>query len=85
MASSSQDVATDGERERHVFCASYRQFVNRVVKNHLRDAVERLAELAEDEARVLLDDLHVHKVATAAPEHQQTTITFRSKAWQPIG
>ena len=51
-----------------MFGASDRQFVDRVVKDHLRDAVERLTELAEDEARVLLDDLHVHEVTTAAPE-----------------
>ena len=36
--------------------------------DHLGDGVERLGELAQDEAVVATDDLHVHKASSAPDE-----------------
>ena len=52
--------------QRHVLGAADRQLGQRVVLDHLRYRVERLAELAQDElaAALVLADLHVHEAAS---------------------
>ena len=52
--------------QRHVLGAADRQLGQRVVLDHLRYRLERLAELAQDElaAARVLTDLHVHEAAS---------------------
>lgn len=64
----SQDILYDWIEERHVFGALDWQFADSVILDHLRNADERLAELAKDVlALAIYYDLHVHKT-TGTPE-----------------
>ena len=57
----SQDFLGHRVHKRHVFGALDGQLADRIILNHLGNAVKRLTELAEDELPVAIhDDLHVH-------------------------
>lgn len=69
----SEQLVDDRVQEGHVFCALYRELVDRVVLYHLGDAGERVAELAQNEAALARrDDLHVHEAA-GTPAKETTT------------
>ena len=76
-------AANERVDERDMFGATDRKLAHAVELDHERNAVERLAELTEDELAVGVDDdLHVQEAANA-PEQATKTMTDIESAKRP--
>jgi len=77
----SEEFVVNGMQQGHVLSTFDWQLIDGVVVYHLRDAVKRLAELAEDivaaSAAVVIaaHNLHVHET-TRTPDSQQTNLSY---------